>query len=187
MRVRVIAGHHGGRMLGAPRGRTTHPMGERVRGAMFNSLMAELPGARVLDAFAGTGVVGLEALSRGATEVVAVEKSRAAQKAISENVELLGLENGDFYRLFRGKVSQYISTHPDESFDIIFVDPPYHEYNQHLSTVEKIFGLLKPGGLMVLSKPGKCEEVVLPNGIVVVDNRSYGEAHLVYYRKKDAK
>ena len=184
MRVRIIAGYYGGRMLGAPRGRTTHPMGERVRGAMFNSLMAELPGTRILDAFAGTGVIGLEALSRGAVRVVAVEKSRPAQKIIAENVELLGLEDSDAYRLFRGKVSQYMSTHPEDSFDIIFVDPPYHEYNQHLSTIEKLFGLLKTGGLMVISKPDKCEDLVLPNGIVVVDNRSYGEAHLMYCRQK---
>ena len=185
MRVRIIAGKYGGRKLDAPRGRTTHPMGERVRGAMFNTLISELPNARVLDAYAGTGVVGFEALSRGAQEVVAVEHSRLAQKIISNNAELLGVDYPE-YSLFRGRVQSFISSRAADNFDIIFVDPPYYEYNQHLSTVEKLFGLLKPSGLMVISKPGKCEEVVLPNGIVVVDNRSYGEAHLSYYRREGA-
>lgn len=107
MRVRVIAGNHGGRMLNAPRGRTTHPMGERVRGAMFNSLISELPGARVLDAYAGTGVVGLEALSRGAKEVVAVEQNRAAQKAIAENMQTLNVDYPE-YTLFRGACSNFL-------------------------------------------------------------------------------
>lgn len=185
MRVRVIAGLYGKRKLDAPRGRRTHPMGERVRGAMFNTLVDIVPGAKVLDAYAGTGVVGIEALSRGAANVVAIEHDRLAQKVIDNNIELLGIEE-DAYQLFRGRVSSYISSHPDEQFDIIFVDPPYYEINQHLSTIERLFGLLKPDGLMVLSKPGTCERVVLPNGIVVVDNRSYGEAHLEYYRQKGA-
>lgn len=186
MRVRVIAGKYGGRMLDAPRGRTTHPMGERIRGAMFNGLMSELPGASVLDAYAGTGAIGLEALSRGAQAVEAVEYSRLAQKVISRNVELLGLEDDDSYRLYRGRMASYISNHPDAKFDIIFVDPPYYEINQHLSTIERLFGLLKPTGLMVLSKPGNSESLVQPNGIVVVDNRSYGDAHLIYYRQRGA-
>lgn len=185
MRVRVIAGKHGGRMLDAPRGRATHPMGERVRGAMFNSLISEIPGARVLDAYAGTGVVGFEALSRGAREVIAVEHGRAAQKVIANSMETLHVEPHE-YTLFRGRVQSFLGSRPDERFDIIFVDPPYYDYNRHLSTVERLFALLKPGGLMVISKPGKCEEVVLPNGIVVVDNRSYGEAHLSFYRREGA-
>lgn len=185
MRVRVIAGKYGGRKLDAPRGRTTHPMGERVRGALFNTLISELPGARVLDAYAGTGVVGFESLSRGASEVVAVEQDRLAQKIITNNMEALGLDYPE-YTLFRGRIQSFISSRSADGFDIIFVDPPYYEYNQHLSTIERLFGLLKPGGLMVISKPGKCEDVVLPNEIVVVDNRSYGEAHLAYYRHRGA-
>lgn len=185
MRVRVIAGKFGGLLLDAPRGRTTHPMGERVRSAMFNSLIHRVADARVLDAYAGTGVVGFEALSRGAQSVIAIDHDRRAQKIIASNMEKLRLDTPE-YTLFRGRVQSFISTHQSDLFDIIFVDPPYHEFNMHLSTVEKLFSLLKPGGLMVLSKPGKCEEVVLPNGIVVVDNRSYGEARLTYYQKEGA-
>ncbi len=185
MRVRVIAGYYGGRMLDAPRGRTTHPMSERIRGAMFNSLIHEIPGATVLDAYAGTGVVGFEALSRGAAHVVAIERHRLAQKIIANSAETLGIEDNK-YRLHRGRVQQFISSYEGEGFDIIFADPPYYDYIQHLSTVERLFGLLKPEGLMVLSKPGTCEEAVLPSGIVVVDNRSYGDAQLSYYRREGA-
>lgn len=185
MRVRIIAGLYGGRKLDAPRGRTTHPMGERVRSALFNTLIHRLPGAEVLDAYAGTGALGFEALSRGAHAVTAIEHDRLAQKIITSNQALLGIDD-DHYQLFRGRVSSYISSHPEVRYDIIFVDPPYYEFNQHLSTVERLFRLLKPSGLMVLSKPDKCEDLVLPSGIVVVDNRSYGEAHLVYCRREGA-
>ena len=185
MRVRIIAGYYGGRMLDAPRGRTTHPMSERIRGAMFNSLIHEIPGATVLDAYAGTGVIGLEAVSRGAAHVMAIEKHRLAQKIIAKNAETLGVEDEKF-TLYRGRVRQFISTYEGEGFDIVFADPPYYHYNENLSTVEQLFGLLKPEGLMVLSKPGTCEEAVLPNRIVVVDNRSYGDAQLSYYRRESA-
>lgn len=181
----MIAGYHGGRMLDAPRGRTTHPMSERIRGAMFNSLIHEVQDAQVLDAFAGTGVIGFEALSRGAAHVTAVENHRVAQKIIANNAETLGVDD-DTYTLFRGRVRRFITSYEGEGFDIIFVDPPYYHFNEHLSTVEQLFALLKPEGLMVLSKPGTCEEAVLPNGIVVVDNRRYGDAQLSYYRREGA-
>ena len=183
MRVRVIAGMYGGRRLDTPPGRGTHPMGERIRNALCNSIQAELPGATVLDAFAGTGALGIESLSRGAASVTFVEKGRTAQKVIASNLLALGIDESRA-RLFRARVSSFIAAHPDAQFDIIFVDPPYYEINQHLSTVERLFTLLKPGGLMVLSKPGKCEELVAGDEIVVVDNRSYSNATLTFYRRK---
>ena len=92
MRMRIIAGEFGGRFVQTPPGSTTHPMGERVRSAMFNSLGETVRGARVLDAFAGSGAIGLEALSRGAESVVLVERSRAAQCVIAENISNLGVD-----------------------------------------------------------------------------------------------
>jgi 16S rRNA (guanine966-N2)-methyltransferase len=183
MNIRIISGEFGGRVLDAPRGRTTHPMGERIRNALFNSIQAEIPGADVLDVFAGTGALGLEAVSRGANSALLVEKNRLAQKIIAKNIDLLGLED-ERAKLYRTTASSWYSTHKDMQFDIIFVDPPYYDINRHLSTVEKILGLLKPGALMVLSRPGKCEELVANNEVVVVDNRSYGDATLTFYRRK---
>ena len=93
--IRVIAGKYGGRKIDAPdfSNSRTKPMGERIRNAMFNRIGEEIRGARVLDAFAGTGSVGLEALSRGASFVTFVERDKIAQKILQKNVLSLGAEN----------------------------------------------------------------------------------------------
>ena len=92
-RLRIIAGEFGGRFINADVAKVTHPMGDRVRSAMFASLMSRnvLPGAKVLDAFAGTGAIGLEALSRGARSVIFLEKDRVAARVIADNIETLGV------------------------------------------------------------------------------------------------
>ncbi len=180
MSVRIIAGEFGGRKIDTPEGRRTHPMAERVRNAMFNSIGGEIKGARVLDAFAGSGAVGIEALSRGAASVTFIEKDRVAQKIIGENIALLGIEGRA--KLVKASVAAWISTYEGELFDLIFVDPPYHD--PQFSTAMQISGLLKPGALMVLSRPGRSESPTKP-GVVVVDNRSYGDAALTYFRRED--
>ena len=184
MRIRVVAGKYGGRWLDSPPGKGTHPMSERMRNAIFNKIQSEVPEAIVLDAYAGTGAVGLEALSRGAKHVDFIESDRMAQKIIKNNFERLGLSE-DEVRLYRTRVKSFLGTAEPDSYDLIFVDPPYYEIMTHFSTVDRLVGLLKPGALMVLSKPGKCEENVVSKDIVVVDNRSYSNATLTYYRKKD--
>lgn len=183
MNIRLIGGKYGGRILDTPPGRTTHPMGERIRNALFNSIQADVSAASVLDVFAGTGSLGLEALSRGAKDVTFIEKNRVAASAIRNNIALLGLDPSEA-TLAQSPAASWIDAHTDRQFDIIFVDPPYHETKQHLSTITKLFGLLKPGALMVLSKPGTCEVPIASDEIVVVDNRSYSNATLIYYRRK---
>lgn len=182
MRIRIIAGKYGGRKIDAPRGRNTHPMGERIRNAVFNKIQSELVDAEVLDIYAGTGSLGIESLSRGAKKAVFVDNSRLAQKIIKNNLELLHIDE-DAARLFRCSAKSFLSQN-DEKFDIIFTDPPYWDALNQFSTIERIFNLLKPGALMVLSIPGKCEELVVPNEIVVVDVRYYSGATLAFYRKK---
>ena len=180
--IRVIAGRFGGRLLDAPRENNTRtkPMGERIRNAMFNSIGNEINGAQVLDAFAGTGAVGLEALSRGAAHVTFVERDKIAQKILSNNVSSLGVQNEA--KIISAPVNSWIESGGAGKYDIIFADPPYK--NPQFSTVSKLFGLLKPGGLMVLSHPGRGEEPNLGNEIVVVDNRSYGNAYLTSFRRE---
>lgn len=177
--VRVISGLYGGRKIAAPNGSTTHPMGERVRNAMFNIISDEVKGAYILDAFAGSGAVGIEALSRGASSVLFVERDKAAQKAIVDNITTLSI--ADDVKLARSSVASWIVAHDDQRFDIIFADPPYDD--PQFSTVERLLGLLKPGALMVLSQPGRSEVLTKP-GVVVVDNRSYGTANLTFYRRE---
>lgn len=180
MNVRLISGEFGGRLLDAPAGRRMHPMGERIRNALFNSIGSEVNDARVLDAFAGTGAVGLEALSRGAKHVTFVERDKLLQKILAGNIERLGVE--DRTTLIRASVAGWIATREPEQFDLILADPPYHD--TQFSTVIKLMPLLKPGALMVLSHPGK-GEVLSQTGVVVVDNRSYGNADLTFYRRGD--
>jgi 16S rRNA (guanine966-N2)-methyltransferase len=179
MNVRIISGQFGGRKIEAPTTSRTHPMSERARGALFNSIATELAGAEVLDAFAGTGALGLEALSRGATHATFVERDKIAQKVLVKNISTLGVEKNT--TLIRASVSSWYDTMENRDFDIIFADPPYND--PQFSTVSRLMGLLKPGGLMVLSHPGRGEEPT-KSGVVVVDNRSYGNAHLTFYRRE---
>ena len=155
-------------------------MSERARGALFNSLGTLTQDAEVLDAFAGTGAIGLEALSRGAAGVTFIERDRIAQKILSANITTLNVE--DQTKLIKTSVASWLNTVGDLQFDLIFADPPYQD--TQFSTVEKLLGLLKPNGLMVLSHPGR-GEVPTKTGVVVVDNRSYGNAFLTFYRREE--
>lgn len=179
MKMRIISGEYGGRTIDAPSNRRTHPMSERIRNALFNSIMADIEDAEVLDAFAGSGSVGFEALSRGAKHVTFIERDRLAAKILKKNVEALGCE--ERVTIINGPVGSWLSNNPEAEFDLIMADPPYHDLQ--LSTVERLFGYLKPSALMVLSHPGS-GEVPTANGVVVVDNRSYGNAALTFYRPK---
>jgi 16S rRNA (guanine966-N2)-methyltransferase len=179
MNVRIIAGKFGGRVIQAPAGKVTHPMSDRVRGSLFNMIAENIPDAEVLDAFAGTGALGIESLSRGAKNATFIERDRNASRILNDNLKTLAINsNAKAYKI---GLSTWIDKNAERRFDIILADPPYDDLQ--LSTVERLGGLLKTNGLMLLSYPGTCEVPNL-NGIVVVDNRSYGTAALTFYRKK---
>lgn len=177
MRLRVIAGIYGGRQLDSPETFTTHPMSERMRGALFN-ILGDISSFRVLDPFAGSGAVSFEALSRGAKEVIAIERDRKAQDIILQNAKSLKL--GDEFQLIKANCRVWFETNPDETFDLIICDPPYNDIK--LSTIELASQHLKSNGLMVLSHPGR-ESAPTVNGVVVVDKRIYGDAALAIYRR----
>lgn len=179
MNMRIIAGQFGGRIIEGSGTNRTHPMGERIRGSLFNIIGAEIQGATVLDAFAGSGALGLEALSRGAVSAALIERDRVAQSIIAKNITALGVDEQS--QLIKAPVASWLET-TDKQFDIIFADPPFHD--PQLSTVMKLTKLLKPKGLMVLSYSGR-GEVPTELGVVVVDNRSYGDAVLIFFRKED--
>lgn len=178
--LRIISGQYGGRKIEGPAADNdrTHPMSERIRNALFNSLGESIEGKSVLDAFAGTGAVGLEALSRGAKSATFVERDRVAQKILAKNITSLDAQGRS--QIVRTSVHNWIETSQPSLFDIIFVDPPFDD--PQLSTVSELFNLLQINGLMVLSHPGK-GEAPTRFGIVVVDNRSYGNASLTFYRR----
>ena len=180
MNMRIIAGKFGGRIIEGSGTNRTHPMGERIRGSMFNIIGTEIQGAEVLDAFAGSGAIGLESLSRGAKSLTLVEKDRIATRVIKKNIKKLGV--ADETRMVSSPVASWLAV-SEARFDIIFADPPFHD--PQFSTVMKLTKLLKPNGLMVLSYAGR-GEVPTELGVVVVDNRSYGDAFLAFYRKEGA-
>jgi 16S rRNA (guanine(966)-N(2))-methyltransferase RsmD len=120
--VRVVAGTHGGRVLQAPRGSATRPTSDRVREALF-SILASVDGARVLDLFAGSGALGIEALSRGAAHATFVDSAAPAVAAVRHNLEQLGLA-GEVLRMsaLRALACTPVSDH---EYDLVFLDPPY--------------------------------------------------------------
>lgn len=182
-KLRIIAGRFGSRLINADVGRATHPMGDRVRSALFARLLSHrsMDGAKVLDAFAGTGALGLEALSRGAGSVTFVERDKVALRVLMGNIKLLGVS--EQVTVVSTSVKTWLDA-KDQSdlYDIVLADPPYN-YPQS-ETVLRLVETLQPGGLMILSYPGRLRVPYQPIGVVVVDDfRSYGEATLAVFRK----
>lgn len=179
MKIRIIAGRHGGRAIDAPPTRRTHPMSSRARNALFNSLAHEVHGATVLDTFAGSGALGLEALSRGAASAVLVEKDRVAARVINESIVLLRLQ--EQAKVICASVKSWLGTNPDAQFSLIFADPPYHDL-QH-GTIRAIAKRLASDGVLVLSWPDDEKPLTLP-GLEIYRERSYAGAQIIFYRHK---
>lgn len=177
MRLRVITGELGGRFFESPETTTTHPMSERVRGALFN-MLGDITGQSVLEPFAGSGALSFEALSRGARSALLLERDKRAQATIERNIAALGLAG--VAKLVKANCRQWSQTNSAAQFDLLLVDPPYHD--MQLSTVTLLISHLKSNGLMVLSYQGRGSAPTV-NGVVVVDTRLYGDAALAFYRK----
>ncbi len=173
--MRIISGKYGSRIIKAPRTYVTHPMGDRIKSSLFNSL-GNIQGYEVWDAFAGSGALAIESVSRGAWLAVATERDPKSYRTLKANVEKLKATE---VHAIKASAKAWSSTNVDKLFDIIFCDPPYNDLQ--LSTVSALVSHLKPNGLMVLSYPGR-EPTPVVNGVVVVDNRNYGDAALASYR-----
>lgn len=149
--TRIIGGRVKGRRLKTPAGDATRPTGARVRQTLFDILAPDIPGCRFLDAFAGSGGVGLEALSRGAAVVVLVELHAAAASVLKENVQALAGAGGEA-RVYRQDTRVALAglAGAGEVFDVIYLDPPYESdlYEPLLETIAAK-GLLSPGGVVV--------------------------------------
>jgi len=169
--VRVIAGTHRGRRIEAPKGQTTRPTGDRVREAAFN-LIGPVDDADVLDLYAGSGAMGIEALSRGAASATFVESDRDACRTIDRNLERLGLLG----RVLCQDVARFLGAER-RRFDLVLVDPPY-ELRDHELLARYLPSLLAENGLAVLETAAKVEPD-LP--LAVRTSRRYGSARLTLY------
>ena len=156
--MRIISGAFGGRVLSAPHGHKTHPMSDKIRGAMFNTL-GDIYGLTVLDAFAGSGAIGLEAISRGAGEVIAIDSDKNAHQTMLQNAQNLGVKN---YKAIRANVSSWQQNNPNKVFDVIIADPPYNSVPS--GTIQNLVAALNKDGLFVISLPPKSDLKI--NGLI---------------------
>jgi 16S rRNA (guanine(966)-N(2))-methyltransferase RsmD len=185
--TRIVAGALGGRRISAPPGDHTRPTSDRVREALFSALRAltDLAGARFADLFAGSGAVGLEALSRGAGHVLLVEADARAARVARENVA--ALDAADAVRLVNAKVEQVLGAPPpDGPYDVVFADPPYAVPDDKISAMLAALtdgGWLAPGAVVVVERSSRSPEVTWVPGITAVRSRRYGETTLWYGRR----
>ncbi|MBV7697980.1 16S rRNA (guanine(966)-N(2))-methyltransferase RsmD [Streptomyces sp. TRM70350] len=185
--TRVIAGRAGGRRLAVPQGSRTRPTSDRAREGLFSTwqslLGGPLDGERVLDLYAGSGAVGLEALSRGAAHTLLVEADARAARTIRENVRNLGLPGAE---VRSGKAEQIIRTPPPgEPYDIVFLDPPYAVTDDDLREILltlRTEGWLAEEALVTVERSTRGGEFGWPEGFEALRTRRYGEGTFWYGR-----
>ena len=177
--TRIVAGAARGRTLQVPRGGATRPTSDRVREALFSRLEHEglLDGTRVLDLYAGSGALGLEAASRGAAAVVLVDSGAAAVSACRRNVTTLGL---DGVEVRSQAVGGFLAGPRAEPFDLVLVDPPYDLAEPALAAVLAALagGWLAPGACVVVERSARTPEPAWPAGLTRYAERRYGETRL---------
>jgi 16S rRNA (guanine966-N2)-methyltransferase len=181
--TRLISGLAGGRRLKVPRG-GVRPTGDRAREALFNSLgtLLDLSGATVLDLYAGSGALGLEALSRGAGSVVFVESGRSVLPVLTANLAAVGLPGG---RVLAGSVPTVVGGRAPARFDLVLADPPYATPVDEVREVLQAMVAgewLAPGAILVVERSSREEPWEWPTPLTGLRDRRYGEALLRYGR-----
>lgn len=173
--MRVIAGTARGVPLRAPRDRSTRPITDRVKETLFAILGDRVPDGRVLDLYAGSGAIGIEALSRGAASVDFVERSRDALAVLRANLERTRL--ADAARIHAAEVERFVAT-TDDTWDLVVADPPY-ETRAIVAPLRGIAARLAPGGILVLKHFWRSDPPT-PEGIAVTRQRRFGETMLSF-------
>ena len=174
--MRVIAGTLGGRNFDSPNSFKTHPMSDKIRGALFN-VLGDIEGLTFLDAFAGSGALAFEAVSRGAEAVIAIDSDRLAQNIIAQNIKSLGIKNQ--VKLIKASANAWLETNPIAMFDIVLCDPPYNDLQPNL--LQRLAQRVEEDGLLVLSWPGG-QELPEFEDMKLLDHREYGDASLSFWR-----
>jgi 16S rRNA (guanine966-N2)-methyltransferase len=185
--VRIVAGNLGGRVLKAPPGSTTRPTSEKVREAIFSILGPPAGDDRVLDLFAGSGAMGIEALSRGAGHAVFVEKARPAAATLRRNLDELGI-GGAAAELVVADAISYLTRPPAQPWRWVFVDPPYR--SELASRVLAHFGAhpeqLTEGGSLVVEHDRRNAPPAADGSMLRTDSRRYGDTWVSFYGREPA-
>jgi len=180
--MRVVAGRFGGRRLTAPPGRATRPTADRVREALF-SILGPLEGLRVLDLFAGSGALGIEALSRGAASAVFVERRARAAAAISANLSTLGIEarvvHGDALAFLRTRAAE-LRAGTTEPFDLVFLDPPYSSAPGSAGSFAELLPPVLSPHARIVTESDKRHPLELP--LPLETERVYGDTRIAVHR-----
>ena len=180
--MRVIAGSLGGRRLKAPPGRTTRPTSDRVKEALF-AMLGDVEGARVMDLFAGSGALGIEALSRGARRAVFVERDSHAVRVLAENLVLLGLE-GERAEIRRADAVAALARarEGEETYDLMLIDPPYQMAGEMREVLAEVVPPLLSGGARVAIESDRRAPLEL--GLEVERRRRYGDTCITIHRHR---
>lgn len=176
--MRITGGQARGRLVPSPSGLAVRPTASKIRQAFFNILQAKVGQCDFLDVFAGTGLMGLEALSRGANSLVAVEENRHMVKTLEESLKFLGFQG----QVIAGDYRHVLATLPPLQFDIIFADPPYKtNYPAFLVQAVEAYELLKEGGILAIEhKHGYAFSEELAR-LRCYDRRQYGQTALSFF------
>lgn len=179
--MRVTGGIFRGRKLQAARGLATRPTTDKVREAIFDILMHDIEGARVLDIFAGSGALGIDALSRGARSAVFVESGARQTEAIRRNLQSLKLD-GEVMQLDYQTACQRLAG-STAKFELIFADPPYEEVKP-LEVIESVlqYDLLSPNGLLIIEH--KSGQVARTDSMTILKKRKFGQTEVSIYARK---
>ena len=186
--MRVVGGRFKGRPLVGPRSSAIRPTSDRMRESLFNILTHSygLPedSTRVLDLFAGTGALGLEALSRGAASALFLETGVEGRAIIRQNIEALGLTG--IARIFRRDATKPGTAGTIEAFDLVFCDPPYRRgLGERALAAARGGGWLKPQALCILEEAADAE-IAVPEGFELLDRRAAGETQMLFLRNRDS-
>lgn len=185
--MRIVAGRFRGAAITAPRGDTTRPTSDRLRESVFNVLAHGYPesldGTRILDLFAGSGAMGLEAMSRGARHCLFIEEAAGARAAIRANVEALGLTGTT--KIFRRDATRLGPAGTIEPFDLAFADPPYRKgLGEAALASARAGGWLRPGALVLLEEDARAA-VEIPPGFTELERRVAGDSQVLFLRLAD--
>jgi 16S rRNA (guanine966-N2)-methyltransferase len=171
--LRIVAGEFKGRRLHAPRGARTRPTADRVREALF-SMLGDVSGARVLDLYAGSGALGIEALSRGAESAVFVERDRSALGALQRNLDAIGARAD----VRRQDVARFLAR-PEGTFDLVFCDPPYDVAPAVGEALSEALPALLDEDARIVTESDKRNPLLLPLPLLV--ERSYGDTRIAIH------